>query len=91
MTSAPTHEGTYTDAFVVTGVSKIFVGRNPVRALADITLRLTTGSFTCIVGPSGCGKSTLLRILGELEAPTVGEVRNHLPAGRVPRSAFVFQ
>lgn len=87
MTSAPTHE----DAFVVTGVSKIFVGKSPVQALDDIRLSLTTGSFTCIVGPSGCGKSTLLRILGELETPTAGEVDNHLPEGRVPRSAFVFQ
>jgi NitT/TauT family transport system ATP-binding protein len=91
MTSAPTRTGTSTDAFVVTGVSKIFVGKTPVHALADIDLSLQTGSFTCIVGPSGCGKSTLLRILGELETATVGEVRNLLPEGRVPRSAFVFQ
>jgi NitT/TauT family transport system ATP-binding protein len=91
MTSAPTHSVASTDAFVVRGVSKIFVGGNPVQALDDINLSLKTGSFTCIVGPSGCGKSTLLRILGELETATVGEVHNHLPAGRVPRSAFVFQ
>jgi NitT/TauT family transport system ATP-binding protein len=79
------------DAFVVDGVSKVFVGATRVQALDDVSLRLPTGSFTCIVGPSGCGKSTLLRILGELETPTVGRVDNHLPAGRVPRSAFVFQ
>jgi len=90
MTTAPSAIPS-TDAFVVRGVSKIFVGDTPVHALDDITLSLKTGSFTCIVGPSGCGKSTLLRILGELETPPVGEVRNNLPAGRVPRSAFVFQ
>lgn len=83
--------GTGGDAFVVDGVSKIFVGKNRVQALTDINLRLTEGSFTCIVGPSGCGKSTLLRILGELETATAGTVRTNLPDGRVPRSAFVFQ
>ena len=91
MSAAPIRDGTSTDAFVVRGVSKIFVGKNPVHALDDITLSLRTGSFTCIVGPSGCGKSTLLRILGELETATAGEVHNRLPSGRVPRSAFVFQ
>jgi NitT/TauT family transport system ATP-binding protein len=91
MTSASTHAVGSTEAFAVEGVSKIFVGENSVHALDDITLSLKTGSFTCIVGPSGCGKSTLLRILGELETATVGQVHNHLPSGRVPRSAFVFQ
>jgi NitT/TauT family transport system ATP-binding protein len=91
MTSTSTHAGTSTDAFVVQNLSKIFVGKTPVQALTDINLSLKAGSFTCIVGPSGCGKSTLLRILGELETATAGEVHNSLPAGRVPRSAFVFQ
>ena len=91
MTSVPSPPEASPDAFVVDGVSKIFVGATRVQALDDVSLHLAAGSFTCIVGPSGCGKSTLLRILGDLETPTVGQVHNHLPAGRVPRSAFVFQ
>lgn len=79
------------DAFVVRGLSKVFVGRTPVHALDDIDLDLPDGSFTCIVGPSGCGKSTLLRILGGLEAATTGTVTSSLTADRVPASAFVFQ
>ncbi|KGH45651.1 mannosyltransferase [Modestobacter caceresii] len=79
-------------AFTTRGVSKAFVGRHGnVHALSDINLEFRTGSFTCIVGPSGCGKSTLLRILGGLETPTSGEVTDHLEAGAVPKSAFVFQ
>lgn len=87
--STPVETGT--TAFEINDVSKVFVGKTPVQALANINLELRTGSFTCIVGPSGCGKSTLLRILGDLETATAGHVTNNLPASRVPRSAFVFQ
>lgn len=80
-----------TNAFEVSNVSKVFVGKSQVQALTDINLDLKRGSFTCIVGPSGCGKSTLLRILGDLETATAGEVRNNLEATNVPKSAFVFQ
>lgn len=89
MTSQPIGTGTTTEAFVISDVSKVFVGKAPVQALAGIDLVLETGSFTCIVGPSGCGKSTLLRILGELETATAGRVHTRLPETRVPRSAFV--
>jgi NitT/TauT family transport system ATP-binding protein len=88
---APPDDPGRPNAFVVRQVSKVFAGKNRVRALEDIDLNLRMGSFTCILGPSGCGKSTLLRILGDLETPTVGEVENNLVASRVPRSAFVFQ
>lgn len=78
-------------AFEVSGLHKVFVGRNPIHALDDISLKLTKGSFTCIVGPSGCGKSTLLRILGGLERYTAGDLKVSLPEQKVPSSAFVFQ
>ncbi len=84
-------EASGADAFVLRGVSKVFVGRKPVQALSDINLNLREGSFTCILGPSGCGKSTLLRILGDLETATTGQVTSRLTADKVPRSAFVFQ
>ena len=45
------------------------------RALDDISLSISTGSFVAIVGPSGCGKSTLLNIAAGLLTPSAGTVR----------------
>jgi NitT/TauT family transport system ATP-binding protein len=45
------------------------------RALDDISLTVSAGSFVAIVGPSGCGKSTLLNIAAGLLTPTSGAVR----------------
>ncbi|MFW6070466.1 MAG: ABC transporter ATP-binding protein [bacterium] len=62
------------DAFLdVENVSHVFP--DGVQALADVSLRLASGSFTALVGPSGVGKSTLLRILGGLLEPSSGQVR----------------
>jgi oligopeptide/dipeptide ABC transporter ATP-binding protein len=47
-------------------------GRQPVRALNDVSLVLPRGTTYGIVGESGCGKSTLARLLVGLEAPTSG-------------------
>jgi NitT/TauT family transport system ATP-binding protein len=45
-----------------------------VQALSDINLDIRAGEFISLIGPSGCGKSTLLRIVGDLIAPTSGQV-----------------
>lgn len=45
-----------------------------VLALADVSLQLAAGTFTCLVGPSGCGKTTLLRLLAGLLKPQQGQV-----------------
>ncbi len=60
----------------ITGVSKIFnTGKpNEVRALDDIDLSISDGSFVSLIGPSGCGKSTLLRLIGALTYPSEGEI-----------------
>jgi NitT/TauT family transport system ATP-binding protein len=63
-----------------------------VRAVNDLSISLSPGSFTSFVGPSGCGKSTLLRIIAGLDHPTSGTSRFSMTDGRTqPRLGYVFQ
>ena len=50
------------------------VGGQTVRALDEISLRLTGGQFVSVIGPSGAGKSTLLHLLGALDSPDSGSI-----------------
>ena len=78
----------------VAGLRKVYEGQgHRVEAIADLTFRVGTGEFPCLVGPSGCGKTTLLRCLAGLLAPTAGMVRvDGVPvAGPPPELAVVFQ
>jgi len=61
--------------------------------LRGISLDIPSGQITCIVGPSGCGKSTLLRLLGGLEQPSAGAVRQlgAPPAGCLNALTYFFQ
>lgn len=64
-------------AIRVDGVSKFFrrtKSAPPQPALADVSLAIAAGTFTCLVGPSGCGKSTLLNMLGGFLFPDRGSV-----------------
>ena len=45
-----------------------------VRALDDVSIRISKGSFVALAGPSGSGKTTLLALLGTLERPSRGQV-----------------
>ncbi len=63
-------------AVSIESVSKVFNRGKPneVRALDDINLDISEGSFVSLIGPSGCGKSTLLRLMAALTHPTGGSV-----------------
>jgi NitT/TauT family transport system ATP-binding protein len=85
-----------TDAAAVSirGVQKRFA-QGQVQALQDIDLEIAPQEFISLIGPSGCGKSTLLRIIGDLIAPSAGEVLvNGKPAPQARRDrdyGIVFQ
>ena len=45
-----------------------------IRAVDDITIELSGGSFVTLLGPSGCGKTTTLRMIAGFEVPTSGRI-----------------
>ena len=57
-------------------VSRSYVmGTVEVKALNDVTLDITRGSFVVILGPSGSGKTTLLNLVGGIDSPCSGRLR----------------
>jgi lipopolysaccharide transport system ATP-binding protein len=46
-------------------------------ALKDVSFAIEPGEVVGIIGRNGSGKSTLLKIVSQITAPTVGEVRLH--------------
>jgi heme exporter protein A len=59
-------------AVQLTDVSRHF-GRR--RALARVSLTVSSGDIVGLLGPNGAGKSTLIGVLATLAAPTSGDVR----------------
>ena len=81
----------------IAGLDKTFVSERAqvTAALQGIDLDIGRGEFVSLIGPSGCGKSTLLRVIGDLVAPTEGQVTvNGKSAARARRDrdyGIVFQ
>ncbi len=61
-----------TDAVTFSSVSRHF---GQVRAVDDVSLAISEGTFFAMLGPSGSGKTTCLRLISGFESPTAGAVR----------------
>ena len=44
------------------------------KAVDDLSITISAGSFFALLGASGCGKTTTLRMVAGLEDPTSGQV-----------------
>lgn len=60
---------------VIEGLHRTFPGRNPTRAIDNVSLRVVEGQILALLGPSGCGKTTTLRCIAGLEEPDAGLIR----------------
>jgi len=61
--------------YALDSVSKVYLqGRTRVRALHEVSLRVTGAEHIALLGPSGAGKSTLFRLLNATIRPTHGAV-----------------
>lgn len=58
----------------VQGLTKIYVGKEEIKAIQGVDLSIKKGEVFGIIGLSGAGKSSLLRCLNLLEVPSAGEV-----------------
>ncbi len=91
------------DIIRLENAEKIYqMGKQQVRALADVTVSFKRGSFWAIMGPSGSGKSTMMNVLGCLDHLTTGRYilegrdvstldDDSLSELRLRRLGFIFQ
>lgn len=87
---------------VAKGLTRVYGGAVPVRAVDGVDLEVGKGEFSALVGPSGSGKTTLLNLIGGLDSPTSGslavdgkEISGYKPDAlidfRLRHIGFVFQ
>ena len=61
------------DIIKVSKISRHYnVGKQIVKALDSITVKVKQNEYLSFMGPSGSGKSTLMNISGCLDSPTGG-------------------
>jgi NitT/TauT family transport system ATP-binding protein len=74
---------------------EFYTDSGKLTAVEDVSFRAISSEFWAIVGPSGCGKTTLLKLLGDLIAPTSGQIRVHGMSANEARArgsfSYVFQ
>lgn len=58
----------------IRNVSKVYKGKNPVRALNNVSLEIHKGEVFGLLGANGAGKTTLSSIIATLHPPTAGDV-----------------
>lgn len=60
---------------IIKDVTKVYqMGKESIRAVNGISLRIRQGEVCCLLGKSGSGKSTLLNLIAGLEKPTSGQI-----------------
>ena len=58
----------------ITGLRKVYGGKNPVVAVDDIDLKVGAGLIYGLLGPNGAGKTTTISIATTRAIPTAGSV-----------------
>jgi len=59
----------------ITGLRKVYPGKNPVTAVDGIDLHVPAGLIYGLLGPNGAGKTTTISIATTRAIPTAGSVR----------------
>ncbi len=59
----------------ITGLRKVYAGKQPVTAVDGIDLRVQPGELYGLLGPNGAGKTTTISIATTRAVPTAGRVR----------------
>ncbi len=86
-------------------VSNLCVSYGGLRALTDVSLKVSKGQFVTVVGPNGAGKTTLFKTISGVVRPASGTItfmgknlltlsaseRAHLGIAHVPEGRQVFK
>jgi branched-chain amino acid transport system ATP-binding protein len=86
--NAPTPTAPKPTILAVEKVSKTFGG---LKAVDDVSFKVTEGQVFTMIGPNGAGKTTLFNVLTGIYRPTTGQIRfNDMPIGGVPPHRVTF-